>query len=452
VHLAATALCHGWTWTIVRTAMPRRPSRHVDDPRQVGARLRAARRAAGLSQRQLAFAGCTPAYISRIEAGTRTPSYQILRELGRQLGVSADYLATGHQDSRDEPDPLFEAEVALRLGDGNLARELYQRVRDAAESELSVARAEAGLGQLALSDGQTRQAIELLEGALASGRLGVSEASDAGNALGRAYASQGRYEEAFDLFGRFLSAARERGDQFEIIRFSVLLANAYLDSGNFGRAQELLGEIVEPARRSLDPMLQASLSWSQSRLHSSQGNPDLAAHYAHLTIATLRASEHTLAAANALLLLAHIENDRGNPTAALELAAEGAPVLAAAGQTIEEGLFLVERARALAALGESEQAASLLLGIVPRFSEARPTTAARAYSAAADFFRSHGDPHKALELYELAAERFSAPDRHLAATLTAMAELHEQQGNTDEALRLLKAALQARADVNVDAR
>jgi tetratricopeptide (TPR) repeat protein len=420
--------------------MPRRPSRHVDDPRAVGERLRTARTAAGLSQHQLAFPGCTPAYISRIEAGNRTPSYQILREFEKRLGVSADYLATGHEHLL-EADPLFEAEVALRLGDLELAG-----------SERLVARAESGLGQLALSRGQTGEAIPLLEQALTGGQLGVSEASTAGNALGRAYVSRGRFEEAFALFSRFLSDARERGDQFETVRFAVLLANAYLDSGSFARAQETLGEVLDLARQSLDPMLQSSLYWSQSRLHSSQGNPDLAAHYAQLTLATLKASEHTLAAAGALLLLAHIENDRGNPAAALELAEEGAPIVAAAGDTIQEGLFVVERARALAALGDPEQAASLMLGVIPRFSEARPTTAARAYAAAADFFRNSGDPAKALELYELAAERFTATDRHLADTLTAMAEIHEEQGNTEKALQLLKHALHARSDSSVQAR
>lgn len=70
-------------------------SRHVDSPAASGERLRAARVAAGLSQRKLAFDGCSPAYISRLESGDRIASLQVLRELGRRLGVSADYLATG---------------------------------------------------------------------------------------------------------------------------------------------------------------------------------------------------------------------------------------------------------------------------------------------------------------------------------------------------------------------
>src|SRR5919199_3998521 len=108
--------------------MPRQKSKHVDDPKAVGRRLKGARERAGLSQRQLAFAGCSPAYISRIEAGDRIPSLQLLRELGRRLGVTEDYLATGEEAPREGPDLVF-AEVALRLGDLDAAEAMFEDAR-----------------------------------------------------------------------------------------------------------------------------------------------------------------------------------------------------------------------------------------------------------------------------------------------------------------------------------
>jgi transcriptional regulator with XRE-family HTH domain len=74
---------------------PRTP--HYDDPVAVGARLHAAREAAGVSQRDLAFPGCSAAYISRIERGERIPSLQVLRELARRLGTTEAQLAYGHE-------------------------------------------------------------------------------------------------------------------------------------------------------------------------------------------------------------------------------------------------------------------------------------------------------------------------------------------------------------------
>jgi len=71
---------------------------HVDDAGAVGDRLRIARTAAGLSQRELAFAGCSAAYISRIERGERVPSLQVLRELARRCDLSETYLAWGREE------------------------------------------------------------------------------------------------------------------------------------------------------------------------------------------------------------------------------------------------------------------------------------------------------------------------------------------------------------------
>ncbi len=62
---------------------------HVDDPHAVGRRLLEARLAAGLSQRALAFPGCSAAYISRLEAGERVPSLQLLRKLAQRLRADA---------------------------------------------------------------------------------------------------------------------------------------------------------------------------------------------------------------------------------------------------------------------------------------------------------------------------------------------------------------------------
>ncbi len=74
---------------------------HVDDPVRVGKRLAAARAAAGLSQRDIAFPGCSAAYISRIERGERTPSLQVLRQLAERCGVSESHLAWGRETGLD---------------------------------------------------------------------------------------------------------------------------------------------------------------------------------------------------------------------------------------------------------------------------------------------------------------------------------------------------------------
>lgn len=83
--------------TISSLTFKRARTPHYDDPARVGMRLHEAREAARLSQRELAFPGCSAAYISRIERGERVPSLQVLRELARRVGVSEQALAIGRE-------------------------------------------------------------------------------------------------------------------------------------------------------------------------------------------------------------------------------------------------------------------------------------------------------------------------------------------------------------------
>ncbi len=76
---------------------------------RVGVRIRQRRHLLGLSQRALEQPGVSYAYISRIEAGARTPSIRALRKIAPQLGVSVHWLETG------ELDPLAVLSEAARL-------------------------------------------------------------------------------------------------------------------------------------------------------------------------------------------------------------------------------------------------------------------------------------------------------------------------------------------------
>jgi transcriptional regulator with XRE-family HTH domain len=89
---------------------------HYDDPAAVGKRVYEARESAGLSQRELAFPGCSAAYISRIERGERVPSLQVMRELARRTGVTEEQLAFG----RDKLDTAVAERVrAVEAAEAN---------------------------------------------------------------------------------------------------------------------------------------------------------------------------------------------------------------------------------------------------------------------------------------------------------------------------------------------
>src|SRR6184192_3740718 len=61
----------------------------------IGSRLKRLRLERGFSQRDLSSPGVSYAYISRIEAGARTPSVKAMRLLAQKLGVTVEQLETG---------------------------------------------------------------------------------------------------------------------------------------------------------------------------------------------------------------------------------------------------------------------------------------------------------------------------------------------------------------------
>jgi tetratricopeptide (TPR) repeat protein len=421
--------------------MPRQKSTHVDSPHAVGERLKAAREQAGLSQRQLSFTGCSPAYISRIESGDRIPSLQLLRELGRRLNVSEDYLATGASTAANRAGELTQADVALRLDELEAAADLYSRLLEGGPAGADKADASAGLGQVAFRRGLPHEAIRLLEEArdLADPARRASTAET----LGRAYAMVGELESSIAVFESSLREAELRDDDLEVMRFALLLAYALIDTGNLGRAEELLGRALALGGTSQDPLVRAKLYWSQSRLHAERNEHDIAADYALRSLEILRLTEDTYRTARAHQLLAHIELDRGNPEEALELLERGWPLLERSGNRLERAQYRIEEARALAKLGRHEEAAALAMQVSGLIADAAPEDAARSYTVLGSVYEELGEASRAREVYELAAELLEPrnPNRYLVDVYSRLADLAEAEGRKDEAYDYMKKAV-----------
>jgi Flp pilus assembly protein TadD len=82
--------------------------------------------------------------------------------MGRRLGVSEDYLATGAERD-DATAGLMDAELALRLDEGHEARKIFEAALEKSANSDERARALAGLGQLAFREGNPREAVSRLE-------------------------------------------------------------------------------------------------------------------------------------------------------------------------------------------------------------------------------------------------------------------------------------------------
>jgi tetratricopeptide (TPR) repeat protein len=431
--------------------MSRQDTSHVDNAAALGARLRQARAAAGLRQADLSFPGCTIGYISRIESGQRVPSLQVIRRLAGRLGVDEGWLARGVAAPAPAVAALLDASVALRLGDLESATALFQRVADSEPARSSQAAALAGLGQVAYQRGELLHAIEALERAFELA-ADYEDAAAAAETLGRAYARTGDEDAATRLFQLWLGRAQQSGDPANGLRFGVLLANALIDGARFREAAEVLRAALLESRGG-DPLALARIYWSQSRLHALSEEPGLAARFARKAYELLEATEHTLLRAKAHQGLAFAELDAGRPHEALDLLGRGRALLGDTGSPQDVAEFQLEEARALALLGEIEQAASLAMATAPLLREGHPVDAGRCYAEIALAFDRSGEPQRAEELYELAIEFLvDVPNRFLAETYLHYGELLEREGKKDAAFDVYKRGMSLRAELEELAR
>jgi transcriptional regulator with XRE-family HTH domain len=335
--------------------VPRSLTTHIDSPRDVGRRLKEARTRAGLSQRQLAFPGCTAAYISRLEAGARVPSLQMVNQLAVRLDVSGQWLATGVEPPPAGHVELIEAEVALRLGETDHAEELFRAHLDGGGAERAAAL--AGLAQIAFRRERLDEAIPLLEQALEERNRRALADPAVADTLGRAYAIRGDLEAAIALFEAALGEAQEAEAPVEELRFSVLLANALIDAAEFGRAEAALARVIRIAESTGDPVTRARVFWSQSRLHSMRHEPDLAGRYARRALEILERTENDAYVGMAYHLLAHAEVQAGHGEEALVLLARGRALFGSELGVRDDARFSTEEARALLQVGRSGDAA-----------------------------------------------------------------------------------------------
>lgn len=418
---------------------------HVDDAVAAGRRLKEARLSAGLSQRQLAFPGCSAAYISRLEAGQRVSSLQLLRKIAAKLSVDEEFLATGISRERPRPAELVEAEVALRMDDLETARGLYERALKTSADPRTKAEALAGFGWLALRQGDPAQAVDSIEEAFSIAPSLASSCPGLIETLGKAYAATGELESAIAVFERGVADAAKAGDSLGQTRCEIWLANALIDSGGFGRAEVLLGGALARSTDTLDPSQRARIYWSQSRLHTLKGDQDAAARFARKTLELLELGEDTYNTARAHQLLAFIAVERGRGQEALDHVRRGLTLLGEDVSPVEIAKFRIEEARALVLLERNDEAGMAAMSIQGLLADAEPDDAGRAYTVLGDVYRQLGDGARAREIWELAVELLERdPNPYVGDVYERLGALLEEEGQTEDALQMLKRAVGAR--------
>lgn len=419
--------------------MARQHSSHIDDPVALGRRLRSTRIERGLTQSALVFDGCTIGHVSRIEAGLRTPSLQVVRRLAELLGVEEHWLATG-TEAPPEPEEatlLRDARIALRLGQTAESEAALDRLGPEADLDPPLrARVLAGRGLLALHGDRAHDAVALLEAAFAIDP--ALDDADAAEALGRALARLERTRDAVAALERWLACAEEQGDPAGRLRFGVLLASVHRDADDPEAAARTLARIDEDVAGG-DPLALARADWARSRAHARAGETRLAVDLARRTLEILETSESQVQRARAHRLLASSRRAAGSAAEALRLVRTARELLGPSlGARHDRMLLLVEEAHALVALGRDDDAAAAATeaaGILP--ADAGGVDLGRACAGLASAFEAAGDDGRARELLERAVDLLAdGPHRDREDASRRLADLRERLGDADRAARL----------------
>jgi transcriptional regulator with XRE-family HTH domain len=415
----------------------------------IGARLKRLRLQRGFSQRDLSSPGVSYAYISRIEAGARTPSVKALRKLSQKLGVSVEYLETG-RDIRDVDDRelrLADAELELRLTENTAEAETkLQAVLDeslAAGDVVSATRAQLALGLVAARRGNHLDAVERLEAVLENGGVSPDSRPDVYATLGQSYAYLGAPDRSVRLFRRCLE---ELGDGPENaasrIWFATLLSYALTDSGDYDGARDVIRAALEGEGVETDPYSRMRLYWSRARLAGIEGRSAEALDSIREAIALLKATDDSLHLARAYLMSAGIEASEGNADVAERHLDEADALLGHSSEPVDRAMSLIGRSRvaalrldAAAAVSNARAAIDLLGSTHAGGQGAAVWAFARGLALQGDMDGSVDAYHRAIDLLSVHGQRHDA-----GRAAVELAEVLRSEGRGDEAEPILRRA------------
>lgn len=421
------------------------------------ARLRAARRGAGLSQSELADGDLSPSYVSLLESGRRNPTPAAVAVLAARLGRTVDFLLHGADPAVRERVRLAldYAELALRNGeaadaltqlDGVTALDLAPG--DRWRARRLRARALEGLGRLEDALGEIeslrRQAVDECrhEEHL---RLTIDAV--------RCYKEAGDVSYAVDVGEAALDSIRSAGlqgtDLHADLASSVL--GAYYERGDLVRAQRMVSEVLEEVDRSGSARARAAVFWNAGLVAEQRQDLPAALLLAERALAVYAEGDDVrslarLRVAYGWLLLRSVpprpEDARRELSASLE-------ALADVGSEVDLAYCETELGRAEVLLGHPAEGLSRAesaltrLGVAPRLERAHTMLVrARAQLAldrrvdAVETYREAAATLGALELSRQAASAW----RELADALAQLGLLEDatlayQQALTDAGVR-----------------
>lgn len=249
---------------------------HLDnlDAAVLGARIKAARLSAGLTQPALGGEAASVTFISRIERGERRPSVRLLETLAARLGVAVSELVLGFDrvDPRALELELDYAQLELAGGQADEAWRRTERVLgDPTLPEAPELVARAGYLRAACLDalGDPAAADAFAEQLAATSDLTVR--TRCAIALSRIHREGGDLQAAREVAEEALAATGASEVIDETVRLRVTLAAAVYELGEVEVARTICEQAIAEADRLSSPRALASALWNASVIDAEAG-------------------------------------------------------------------------------------------------------------------------------------------------------------------------------------
>ena len=413
--------------------------------RQIGARIRQARTAAGLTQAKLAGDRYTKAYVSALETGQAKPSMAALAYLSERLGVTPNRFL-------DDDAPAWrrlEADIALASGRFTDAIDAYLALLD---SDPPAGTRAGILGGLAEAYAGVGRGADAIAAAAEAARLFDAGGQRAEAAIARYWLAGGQYQvgnstEAEGIHLANLAEVRaglKVEPDFEV-RILMALSSAASRDGRHAVALGYLEEVRSVAA-GLDDRRRGAYLYDLAYTYRETGDVEAAIRTGVVSLSLFRAADYELG-------IGALENDlalsylaTGNSDRASDLATSAAAHF----EHLRDDRWLahVQETRAQIALAkglpdEAGELARSSLDLADRTGNEK--AAVSALRTLGRIERSRGDKDRALELAQAAAERARASGSpgSIRDAMREWAELLAETGRHAEAFAVLSEAMQA---------
>lgn len=395
-----------------------------------GARLRKARRDAGLSQSEVADGIVSPSYLSLVEAGLRQPSASVAAALSERLHVPllVDASATDVH--------FVAAQAALRAGDLASATSRTAKMPEDSAARLLLD------GQLQERRGEIAKAPRTLERALAAAVVGSDLWFEVSAALCRCALDAGLLNRAIDVGERAIAQPTAGSPRAEdiVVEVKATLSGVYCQSGNLERARELTAAAVDEVG---DPRLRASQLWARSIVEFSSGDRAAAERFAVEALHLFRMLDRPVSLArmevNAVTL--RMNNGRFDVSEGDALLTHAEHTFRTMGSPIDLAACLSARAEFEVLRGDVRRARESIEEAVLLVRDEGVGMRARVYASAGSVFAAIGEAESASAHLRTARDLLEGGGarRSAAETWRALAGTYESMGQVDLALACMKA-------------